>query len=74
MAALVVRFRIDLTENSFAGPGKIGLLEAIPDSGQNKVGPAERFEISASRLMTPSKWQSKQKCRRVPGRSVVAGR
>src|ERR1700693_2969484 len=33
MAAPVVRFRIDFAENSFVGPAKIGLLEAIRDSG-----------------------------------------
>ena len=33
MADPVVRFRIDFTEHSSLGPGKIGLLEAIRDSG-----------------------------------------
>jgi molybdate transport system regulatory protein len=33
MAGLVVRFRIDFTERSSVGPGKIGLLEAIRDAG-----------------------------------------
>jgi molybdate transport system regulatory protein len=33
MAAPVVRFRIDFTEHSSVGPGKIGLLEAIRDAG-----------------------------------------
>lgn len=33
MAAPVVRFRIDFAEHSSIGPGKIGLLEAIRDSG-----------------------------------------
>jgi len=29
----VIRFRIDLAENSYVGPGKIDLLEAIRDRG-----------------------------------------
>jgi molybdate transport system regulatory protein len=29
----VIRFRIDFAENSYVGPGKIDLLEAIRDSG-----------------------------------------
>lgn len=29
----VIRFRIDFAENSYVGPGKIDLLEAIKDSG-----------------------------------------
>ena len=33
MADPVVRFRIDFTESSSVGPGKIRLLEAIRDSG-----------------------------------------
>jgi molybdate transport system regulatory protein len=38
MAALVVRFRIDFAENSFVGPRKIRLLEAIRDSGSLAQG------------------------------------
>jgi molybdate transport system regulatory protein len=34
----VVRFRIDFTEHSSVGPGKIGLLEAIRDSGSLSQG------------------------------------
>jgi molybdate transport system regulatory protein len=33
MASPAVRFRIDFTEHSSIGPGKISLLEAIRDSG-----------------------------------------
>lgn len=33
-----------------------------------------RFAISASRLMMRLKWQSKRRCKRVPGRSVPIGR
>jgi molybdate transport system regulatory protein len=33
MAVPTVRFRIDFAEHSSIGPGKIGLLEAIRDSG-----------------------------------------
>jgi molybdate transport system regulatory protein len=38
MAAPVVRFRIDFTEHSSVGPGKIGLLEAIRDAGSLSQG------------------------------------
>ncbi len=38
MAAPVVRFRIDFTENSSIGPGKISLLEAIRDTGSLSKG------------------------------------
>jgi molybdate transport system regulatory protein len=38
MAAPVVRFRIDFTEHSSIGPGKICLLEAIRDSGSLSQG------------------------------------
>jgi molybdenum-dependent DNA-binding transcriptional regulator ModE len=38
MAALVVRFRIDFAENSFVGPRKIRLLEAIRVSGSLAQG------------------------------------
>jgi molybdate transport system regulatory protein len=38
MAASVVRFRIDFTEHSSVGPGKIGLLEAIRDCGSLSQG------------------------------------
>src|SRR6202453_968424 len=34
----VVRFRIDFTEHSSVGPGKIGLLEVIRDSGSLSQG------------------------------------
>jgi hypothetical protein len=33
MAAPVVRFRIDFSEHSIVGPGKVCLLEAVRDSG-----------------------------------------
>jgi len=33
MPTPVVRFRIDFAKNSYVGPGKIDLLEAIRDSG-----------------------------------------
>ena|ERR1700738_2812563 len=38
MAAPVVRFRIDFAEHTGVGPGKIGLLEAIRDSGSLAQG------------------------------------
>jgi len=38
MAAPVVRFRIDFAEHSSVGPGKIGLLEAIRDTGSLSQG------------------------------------
>jgi molybdate transport system regulatory protein len=38
MVGPVVRFRIDFTEHSSVGPGKIGLLEAIRDSGSLSQG------------------------------------
>ena len=38
MAAPVVRFRIDFTEHSSVGPGKIRLLEAIRDAGSLSAG------------------------------------
>jgi molybdate transport system regulatory protein len=38
MADPVVRFRIDFAEHSSVGPGKIGLLEAIRDSGSLSKG------------------------------------
>jgi molybdate transport system regulatory protein len=38
MAAPIVRFRIDFTEHSSVGPGKIGLLEAIRDAGSLSQG------------------------------------
>jgi molybdate transport system regulatory protein len=38
MAAPVVRFRIDFTEHSSIGPGKILLLEAIRDAGSLSQG------------------------------------
>jgi molybdate transport system regulatory protein len=38
MAGPVVRFRIDFTEHSSVGPGKICLLEAIRDSGSLSQG------------------------------------
>lgn len=38
MAAPVVRFRIDFSERSSVGPGKIALLEAIRDSGSLSQG------------------------------------
>jgi len=38
MAAPVVRFRIDFSEHSSVGPGKICLLEAIRDSGSLSQG------------------------------------
>ncbi len=38
MAAPVVRFRIDFAEHSSLGPGKIGLLESIRDSGSLSQG------------------------------------
>jgi molybdate transport system regulatory protein len=38
MATPVVRFRIDFAEHSSIGPGKIGLLEAIRDSGSLSQG------------------------------------
>src|SRR6202453_3953059 len=38
MAAPVVRFRIDFTEHSSIGPGKICLLEAIRDAGSLSQG------------------------------------
>ena len=38
MTAPVVRFRIDFTEHSSIGPGKIGLLEAIRDAGSLSQG------------------------------------
>ncbi len=41
MAAPVVRFRIDFTEHSSLGPGKIRLLEAIRDSGSLSQGASD---------------------------------
>lgn len=41
MAAPVVRFRIDFTEHSGVGPGKICLLEAIRDAGSLSEGARE---------------------------------
>jgi len=38
MAAPVVRFRIDFSEHSCLGPGKISLLEAIRDTGSLSEG------------------------------------
>jgi molybdate transport system regulatory protein len=38
MAGPIVRFRIDFAEDSSLGPGKIGLLEAIRDSGSLSQG------------------------------------
>ena len=38
MAGPVVRFRIDFTEHSSVGPGKITLLEAIRDTGSLSQG------------------------------------
>jgi molybdate transport system regulatory protein len=38
MAGPVVRFRIDFTEHSSIGPGKIGLLEAIREAGSLSEG------------------------------------
>ena len=38
MAGPVVRFRIDFAEHCSLGPGKIGLLEAIRDSGSLSQG------------------------------------
>jgi molybdate transport system regulatory protein len=38
MAAPIVRFRIDFTEHSSIGPGKILLLEAIRDAGSLSQG------------------------------------
>lgn len=38
MAGPVVRFRIDFSEHSSVGPGKIALLEAIRDSGSLSQG------------------------------------
>src|SRR6202142_3485199 len=38
MAAPVVRYRIDFSEHSSVGPGKICLLEAIRDSGSPSQG------------------------------------
>jgi molybdate transport system regulatory protein len=38
MASPLVRFRIDFTEHSSVGPGKISLLEAIRDSGSLSQG------------------------------------
>ena len=38
MAGPVVRFRIDFSEHSCIGPGKISLLEAIRDAGSLSQG------------------------------------
>jgi molybdate transport system regulatory protein len=38
MGSPLVRFRIDFTEHSSVGPGKISLLEAIRDSGSLSQG------------------------------------
>ena len=38
MAAPIVRFRVDFTEHSSIGPGKILLLEAIRDAGSLSQG------------------------------------
>jgi molybdate transport system regulatory protein len=38
MAGPVVRFRIDFSEHSSVGPGKISLLEAIRDAGSLSQG------------------------------------
>lgn len=38
MASPLVRFRIDFTEHSSVGPGKISLLEAIRDTGSLSQG------------------------------------
>jgi molybdate transport system regulatory protein len=48
MAAPVVRFRIDFSEHSSLGPGKIQLLEAIRDSGSLSQG-ARRLGMSYRR-------------------------
>jgi molybdate transport system regulatory protein len=45
VAAAVVRFRIDFVEHTGVWPGKIGLLEAVRDSGSLAQG-ARNIEMS----------------------------
>jgi molybdate transport system regulatory protein len=48
MAAPVIRFRIDFTNEAYLGPGKIALLEAIRGSG-SLSGAARRLGMSYRR-------------------------